>query len=107
MSPPKILQIQDSNRKGKRYIAIVQDEDGDTVRIHFGQEGGSTYIDHRDAEKRRAYWLRHSANPLESRYIDDLILSPATLSAVLLWGPYRTLSENIEFLNDMWNDTRK
>ena len=98
----RIIEIQDSNRKNKRFIAILLDDDGDQVRIHFGLAGGSTYIDHKDPVKRAAYWARHSGNIQEAYYIDHLIPSPALLSAALLWGPYQTLIENVEFLNELW-----
>jgi hypothetical protein len=54
----KLISIVRSTRKGKRYKATF--DDGTTT--HFGQAGGSTFIDHQDDDKRRAYIARHSKN---------------------------------------------
>ena len=69
----RILKIQLSNRRGKKYMAVVSD--GTSKRnIHFGAKGwgqwkDSTLLraykgsDHGDPERRRRYFLRHSGVP--------------------------------------------
>jgi len=44
-----------SRAKGKRFYVIYGGR-----RINFGLRGGSTFIDHRDEKKRRAWRARHS-----------------------------------------------
>ena len=45
-----LLKVTQSPRKNKRYLAIF--ENG--KKTHFGQEGGNTYLDHKDKNKREA-----------------------------------------------------
>ena len=52
------LVITKSDRKGKKYRAVF---DGNRT-IHFGSEGSSTFIDHKDEAKKRAYLARHRVN---------------------------------------------
>ena len=71
----------------KRYTATFKDG----KIVHFGQRGGSTYIDHKDKEKRAAYIARHSKN-------GENWSNPKTagaLSRYLLWGDSTSLRSNI------------
>ncbi len=80
------MQIENSNRKGKRFVAIFKDGQ----KIHFGQEGGKTYIDHGDKAKRDAYLARHRVNETWS--------NPRTAGALsrwILWGDYMSIDGNI------------
>ena len=45
------MKIKVSPRKTKRFVAIH----ANGQLTHFGLQGGSTYIDHNDPEKRDAY----------------------------------------------------
>ena len=73
------MKVEKSNRKNKRFVAIFNDGD----KIHFGFKGGSTYIDHKDKEKRKNYIARHEVN--EKQFYNDP-KRPATLSRFILWG---------------------
>lgn len=78
--------ITNSGRKGKRLKAIF--EDG-TI-IHFGQEGGQTYIDHKDEKKKRDYIARH--------FINEDWTNPKTagaLSRFILWNK-KTMEESVK-----------
>lgn len=79
------MQILNSNRKGKRFVAIF----GNGKKIHFGAEGASTYIDHHDKAKRSAYIARHKVN-------EDWAnpYSAGALSRFLLWGDSTSLDTN-------------
>ena len=88
-------KIEPSSRYKKRFKAILSDG----KEIHFGQQGGQTYIDHHDKDKRKAYQARHYGNKREKELIDSLTLSPALLSMFLLWGYYETIEENLKYLN--------
>lgn len=80
------MQIADSNRKGKRFVAIFKDG----TKTHFGQAGGSTYIDHQDKDKRAAYLARHRIN---EDWTDPKKAS--TLSRYISWGDYTSIDGNI------------
>ena len=94
----KIVEIQNSPKKDKRYRVVLDDG----KFYDFGLLNGSTYIDHNDDKKRMAYIARHFANRLEKNLIENLIPSPALFSIFLLWGKYKTLEENIHFLNSLF-----
>lgn len=90
----QILNVVKSNRKGKKYTAIL-----DTGKeVHFGSDVSTTYVEGASKEKRDNYLKRHLANPVEKHHVENLVMSPALLSAYLLWsGP--SLEKNIEVLN--------
>lgn len=97
-----ILDVISSPVKMKRYRAIVKKHNGDIINIDFGLRDGHTYIDNRNSEERANYWKRHLGNKIEKQLIENLVASPATLSAFLLWGPTRSLQTNINKLNKLW-----
>lgn len=86
------MQVLNSNRKGKRFVAIFKNG----KKVHFGAEGGSTYIDHGDKAKRDAYLARHSASGKEN-WNDPY--SPGALSRWILWGDYKLIDGNIASFN--------
>jgi hypothetical protein len=89
-----ISQVIKSDRKGKKYKAILTDG----KEIHFGSDVSETYLDHKDKNKRANYLKRHLANPVENRRVENLVMSPALLSTYLLWNT-PSLEKNIEILN--------
>lgn len=99
-----IVEIKPSPLINKRYRAIM--DDGRKVDFGFKNpktmEYGATYIDHHSGTLRNAYRARHLANPVEKRLIDNIIVSPATLSYWILWGDHRTIAENVKALNNKW-----
>jgi len=97
----KIIQILDSPRKDKRFRAVIDDGSHLQKYIDFGDINGSTYIDHGDKVKRFNFLLRHLSNPLEQDKIFNLELSPALLSARLLWGRTVSLETNLKELNTL------
>jgi hypothetical protein len=98
-----ILSINDSPLNNKRFRATIKLENGNKRFIDFGykkgQIFGKTYIDGATPTERENYWARHTKNKIEKTLIDGLILSPATLSAFLLWGPFRNIHANKSYLN--------
>ena len=88
-----LKDIYKSNRKNKRFVAIF--ENG--KKIHFGLDGGSTYIDHHDIKKRFNYLKRHEVN----EEWDDPYKA-GTLSSYLLWGNHKSLKENIKEFNKVF-----
>ena len=83
--------------KNKKYRAIISDGS----KIDFGLKSSITYLDHKDKTKRNNYRARHLGNDREYYLIKNNIPSPALLSYYLLWGPYTTLHQNINYLNEL------
>ena len=90
------MKVEKSNRKNKRFVAIFDDGD----KVHFGFKGGSTYIDHKDKEKRKNYRARHEVN--EKQFYTDA-RRPATLSRFLLWGEATNLNQAIKDYENKFN----
>jgi len=65
--------------------------------VDFGQKGGSTYIDHKDEDKKKAYLARHRVREDWS----DLTTAGA-LSRWLLWN-LKTLSASIADFKKRFN----
>jgi hypothetical protein len=79
------MLIEKSTRKGKRFMATYKS--GKVV--HFGQEGGKTYIDEGDKIKRENYLLRHKKR---ENWNDPF--SAGSLSRYLLWGDSTNMETN-------------
>lgn len=60
-----------------------------TKTIHFGQRGSSTYLDHKDEDKKKAYLARHKVNEDWNNP-----LTAGALSRFILWNK-KTLTESI------------
>jgi hypothetical protein len=90
----QIIKVVKSKKKGKKYTAIL-----DTGKeIHFGSDVSQTFTEGASRKKRNNYLKRHLANPTEKHKIKKLVMSPALLSASLLWNT-SNLKKNIEILN--------
>ena len=53
------ITISKSGSKTKRFVAVFTGARKAT--IHFGAKGGTTFIDHGDRAKQKAYLARHGA----------------------------------------------
>ena len=95
----KIVKIEPSDVQNKRYRVILNDG----KMYNFGLYDGNTYIDHHNIKLRDAYQKRHLGNKIENNLIKNLIPSPALFSFYILWGPYTSVSQNIKYLNNLWN----
>ena len=93
-----IIDINPSNQKHKRFTITMDNG----KKYNFGLKNGSTYIDHYDISKRKNYWSRHIGNKTEYQLISNLVPSPSLFSAMILWGPYKTIEQNINHLNQLW-----
>ena len=96
----KIISIENSARKNKRYRVYLDDGS----YYDFGLKEGNTYIDHHDKQKREAYKKRHLGNETEKHLIEHLIPSPSLYAYYLLWGPSTDIMKNIDILNKMWDE---
>jgi hypothetical protein len=90
----KILKVVKSERKDKKLKAIL--ENG--TALNFGSKLSKTYIEGATKQKRDNYMKRHLGNPIEKKLIQNNILSPALLSARLLWNT-PSLEKNLYLLN--------
>jgi hypothetical protein len=97
-----IVNIINSPRQGKRFRVYMSDG----RYFDFGLDTGSTYIDHGDKKKRRAYILRHLGNSRERELIESLTPSPSLFSMKLLWGKHTDLNSNINELNRQFSKLR-
>ena len=98
----QIEQLVTSTRKNKRF-AITLNENGKINTYHFGLKSGTTFIDHGDEAKRKAYLTRHIANKKEKKLIETLTPSPALFSAKLLWGQTIDIISNLIGLQKEFN----
>ena len=92
----KLLSVKPSDRADKKYTATFCMCQGPTAccdrerkKVHFGQKGSSTYIDHRDEKKKDAYIARHKVNENFNNP-----MSAGSLSRFILWNK-TTLSASI------------
>jgi hypothetical protein len=70
-----------SKAKDKRFYVIYLGK-----RINFGLKGGSTFIDHHNEQKRKAWRARHSKIKLKNgQYAYKVKSQPAFWSMALLW----------------------
>ena len=88
------VDIKKSTRDDKRYMAIFTDSNGNKSTTHFGyadgNKTGSTFIDHNNEDKKKAYIARHRVNENWADY-----KSPGSLSRYILWNkPTLTASIN-------------
>jgi len=98
----KIVKVTNSDRPSKRLCIVISYNEVE-YNYHFGLNGGRTYLDHKDKNKRDAYRKRHYANKKEKQLIDNNIPSPALFSYRLLWGDSSNLKKNIEDLQKVFN----
>ena len=100
----KLLNIKPSDRANKKYTATfcmcegpTKCCDKDRKKVHFGQKGSSTYIDHRDDSKKDAYIARHRVNENFNNP-----MSAGSLSRFILWNK-TTLSASIADFKKRFN----
>lgn len=97
-----IQSIASSPLKNKRFRVLYRSKDGKEKYFDFGYPGANTYIDGASEKTRDNYLKRHMANATEKRLITGSIISPALLSAKILWGNSRDIQRNIASLNREW-----
>ena len=55
----RFIGLYKSTRKGKKFMARFELDDGRTRTVHFGQAGASDYTQHHDEERKARYIARH------------------------------------------------
>ena len=92
------VKIIDSTAKNKRLTAIFTDDKGKKVKTtNFGFKGGSTFIDHKDENKKKNYLARHRARENWNDY-----MSAGSLARFILWNK-PTLTESIKDYKKRFN----
>jgi hypothetical protein len=75
-------EFGNSKAKNKRYYVIYKGK-----KINFGLKGGSTFIDHKDEKKRKAWLARHRMVKLKSGKFAHLDKrQPSYWAKTLLWS---------------------
>ena len=101
---PKVIEIKNSEAKGKRFVAIFTEAGpkGKSKKVNFGLKNPKrgTYIDLGDKEVRKNYIARHEAT--EKKFYKDP-MRPATLSRFILWGETKSLKQNIDNYKKKFN----
>lgn len=90
--------FENSDRQNKRYKAVFFDNNKKVKTTHFGLDTGSTYIDHKDDDKKKAYIARHSKN--NENWND--YMSAGSLSRYILWN-MKTLQASIKDYKKKFN----
>ena len=94
----RLLEVKKSTNPEKKLMAVFQTEKGTKKTTHFGAKGSSTYLDHKDKDKRAAYLARHKVN---ENWSDPT--SAGALSRYILWGNSTSKSENIKTYKNKFN----
>jgi hypothetical protein len=84
------MKLEASNNK--RFKVVIHNK-----TYHFGQKGGSTYIDHGDKAKRDAYIKRHKVNENWDA------INAGSLSRFILWGDSTNIKNNIKYYKKRFN----
>ena len=92
----KLISVEPSDKKDKKFYATF-DLGNKTKKVHFGQKGSSTYLDHKDDKKRDAYLARHKVN---ENWGDAT--SAGALARYILWNK-KTLSASIADFKKIFN----
>jgi len=90
----KFESLTTSTSPNKKYKIVFSDP---PKTIHFGSKGSSTYLDHKDKEKRQAYIARHQKNE------DWTKINAGSLSRFLLWGESTSLRTNLASYKKRFN----
>ena len=91
----KDVLIKKSPKSDKRLLAQFS-----TKKVHFGARGGSTFVDHKNIQTKKAWEARHRVNE-DWRDFD----SAGALSKHVLWNK-RTLKASVSDLNSRQKEFR-
>jgi hypothetical protein len=92
------VKITESNKPGKKMMAIFTRENGRSKTVHFGQAGAPDYTLTGDKKRRKAYRDRHrkdlnTGDPTRAGY----------LSYYILWGESKSRKVNISNYKKRFN----
>lgn len=76
----ELIEIGKSPRATKRLVATFKNGNR-IIKVHFGQQGSSTFLEHRDILKKENYIARHQVNEDW-----DNPIKAGTLARYILWN---------------------
>ena len=84
------LEIKDSDKKDKKYVAIFTDDNNKIKKIYFGAKGYDDYTITKNKDQRERYRTR-------TRKVYDKAepMSASRLSFEILWGDSTSIKKNI------------
>ena len=85
------LVVSKSDRKGKKFKAVVTYDDGKTKTTHFGAKGMEDYTTHKDKERRARYRKRHKKDLKTKDYT-----RAGYLSYYILWGDDTNITDAVK-----------
>ena len=94
----ELISIEHSKRKDKKLVATFKVDDV-IKKIHFGLNGSSTFVEGADEQTRDNYLARH--NNAKEDWTTPL--TPASLSAHILWGTSQNINKNIALFKKKFN----
>ena len=92
----KLVRIERSNNKNKKYVAIFS-IDEKLKKVHFGDSRYEDYTIHHDKKRRDNYRARHASGKTAKPDTAN------SLSYYILWGDSTSLSENIKDYKKRFN----
>jgi len=98
MREVELINVEPSRRKDKKLVATFKVDDV-IKKIHFGLKGSFTFAEGADTKTRDNYLARH--NNSRENWNDPL--TPASLSAHILWGTSQNINKNITLFKKKFN----
>ena len=89
----KLLAIERSSMKGKKFMAVFRTDAGRSRTIHFGASGMDDYTLTHDKAQRDRYRARHTKD-LHTHAARSGV-SPGALSYYILWGDSTSMHQNV------------
>lgn len=89
--------FSNSNIRNKKMTAVFYDGNKKVKTTHFGDSNGSSFIDHKDEQKKEAWIARHKV-----RGTFDDPMSASSLSRFVLWNK-PTLTASIKDYKTRFN----
>ena len=93
----KLVLLERSKRKHKKWMAILQDTSNETQIVHFGDSRYEDYTQHKDETRRESYRAR--ASKIRNKKGDLTIQDPLSANAWsyhVLWGDSTILYRNLK-----------
>ena len=94
-----IAYLQKSTKSDKKYMVKIVDTDDSTKTVHFGANGYSDYLKHKDFDRMQRYTDRHKKN---ENWTKSGIKTAGFWSKWLLWNK-PTMSESIRYIEKKVN----
>ena len=94
----RLVEFKKSDKPEKKYMATFETDSGRTKTTHFGDSSMNDYTQHHDKERRERYRSRHAKDLDTGDYT-----RAGYLSYYILWGPYTSVKQNLEYYKQKFN----